>query len=452
MRILIVGAGVVGNNLALELSGAGHDVSIVDKQAALIRRIRDRMDVLAVRGNGAEASVLRQAGIETAEMLIAVTNIDEVNLVICMMARHYGVKHKIARLRNDEYTEPDSPLVPSDLGIDTAINPESIITQNLQRILQIPGSLEVASFAGDRVLLASFEVDEGAPVAGKKLLELRDLTTSRSFLVVAIFRGEVSLVPRGDDQIRAGDHVVVLARAGTIGDVVPLVQKSVRQTERVVIYGASLVGRRLAASLQRQLERVVLIEPDAEAAEEAAAALDQVLVLHGEASDPDVLAEADAGGCDAFLSLSRDDEANLLAGLMARRLGAPRLAILTQEPHYVPILTNIGIDVVLNPRLVTVSEILRFIRKGQVHTVTRLSQSEAEVMELEATAGSKITRKPLKEIEFPAGSIIGAVLREGDMLIPDGDCQVAAGETVVVFALPEAIKKIGKLFSRRSIL
>ena len=452
MRVLIVGAGVVGSNLAEELSDSGHDVSVIDADSHLVSRLKERMDVLTIEGNGAQPSVLRRAGIADAEMVIAVTNVDEVNLVICMVANKLGVKHKIARLRNDEYTSKDAVLTPSEVGIDTVINPESIITETLARILEIPGSTDVSAFAEGQVLAVTFDICAGAPIAGKKLLELGQMVDTRTFLIAAIFRGEVPMVPRGDDRIEVGDHVVVLAKADAMDQVLPLVQPVVKPVERIVIYGASLVGRQLAKTLQDRLARVVLIEPDKDLARRAAEELKKTLVLHGEASDPDVLSEADTDHCCFFLALSRDDEANLLAALMARRAHARRVAVLTQEPRYVPILSNIGMDVVLNPRLVTVGEILRYIRKGEIHMVTRFKESEAEVMELEAMKGSKVTKKPLKEIEFPNGSIIGAVMRESQMVIPDGNCQIGDGETVLVFALPEAIAKIEKLFSKRKLL
>ena len=452
MRILIVGAGVVGSNLAEELSNSGHDVSIVDSQPALVRQISDRMDVMAIQGNGAQPSVLRRAGIDDSEMVIAVTDVDEVNLVICMLASRFGVKHKIARLRNDEYYGPDAALVPAELGIDTVINPEWLITSSLRRILAIPGSTDVASFADGRVFLVTFDVGQGAPLAGKRLSELNQVTSEHNFLIVAIFRDEMPLVPRGDDTIRCGDHIVVVTLADRAPALAPLVQAKVMPTERVVIYGATLIGIRLAKALQSSLERVVLIEPDADLAEQAASELEETLVLHGHATDPEVLSEADTVHADYFLSLSRDDESNLLAALMARRLKARQVAVLAQEPHYVPVLNNIGLDVVLNPRLVTVGEILRYIRRGHVHTVTRLRDSEAEVLELEAGAGSAITQRKLQEIDFPPGAIVGAVMRDGRMLIPDGSCQIAEGETVLIFALPDAIGRIEKLFAQSGLI
>ncbi|MCA9666026.1 MAG: Trk system potassium transporter TrkA [Myxococcales bacterium] len=454
MRIVIVGAGVVGSNLAEELSNSGHAVSVVDAGASIIRRLDNRMDVLCVRGNGAQPSVLRRAGIDDAEMCIAVTSTDEVNVVISMLARKFGVKHKIARLRSDEYVGPDAMLRPEELGIDTAINPESIIVQTLSRIVDIPGAIDASTFAEGQVLLVTFNVEEGAPVVGKRLAELRS-TAEASFLIVAVFRGERPIVPRGDDRLMVNDHVAVITRCDTIDTMVPLFVARPEPVRRVVVYGATLVGVRLVRELhssKKKLERVVLIEPDEDRAEQAAAELsNDTLVLHGEASDPEVLREAIADHCDFFFAMSRDDESNMLAALMARRHNAHRVAVLSQEPHYVPVLSNIGLDVVLNPRLVAVGEILKFIRRGAIHMVTRLRDSEAEVMELEAVPGSQITKHPIKEIEFPHGGIIGAVLRDGEMLIPNGDCQIVEGETCVVFALPEAIKRLEKLFSRKRL-
>jgi len=447
MDILIVGAGVVGSNLAEELSVAGHNVSIVDRDPALLRRIADRMDVLTVAGNAGKPSVLKRAGIEDAEMVIAVTNIDEVNLVICMLASKFAVRHKIARIRNEEYAGRYRTLEPVELGIDRIINPESVITNTLTRILDIPGSSDVAVFGDGQVLLVSFDIGEDAPLAGKRLAELREAAQMDSFLVAAIFRDEVPLIPMGDDQILAGDHIAVLVNADTLPLVLPLIQRRVQPVQRVVIYGADLIGLNLAATLETTLDKVALIEPDEQLAHDAAMSLKGTLVLQGEATDPELLREADIANCDFFMAMSGDDQSNLLSALIARRHNAKRVAVLAQDPEYLPVLRSIGMDVVVNPRLVTVGEILQYIRKGPVHTATRLNESEAEVMELEAVPGSRVVKAPLKKLAFPNGVIVGAVVRSGEVTIPDGNFQIQPGDAVVVFALPQAIKGTMKLFS-----
>lgn len=453
MNVLIVGAGVVGSNLAEELSVSGHNVSVIDRDVELVRRISERMDVLAIAGNAGQPSVLRRAGIEDAEMVIAVTNIDEVNLVICMLARKFGVRHKIARVRNEEYAGQFSTLEPTELGIDSIINPESVISTTLERILDIPGSCDVATFGdADQALLLTFNVHDDASLAGKKLHELREASQMEAFLVVAIFRDEQPLIPKGDDEIRGGDQIVLLVNADTLPLVLPMVQPRVKAPERVVIYGANLIGNSLANTLAAKIPKIVLIEPDRIRAEQAAMNLGHALVLQGEPTDPELLQEADVGHADFFMALSDDDESNLLSALMARRHHATRVAVLVQEPTYMPVLRSIGLDVVVNPRLVTVGEILRYIRSGPVHTVTRLRESEAEVMELEPLPGSRVLRKPLRSLAFPRGAIIGAVLRDGEMTIPDGNFQIAEGDAVVVFALPQAIKEVEKMFSRSRML
>jgi trk system potassium uptake protein TrkA len=449
MRTLIVGAGVVGTNLAEELSSAGHVVSLVDRSQKIVDQLNERMDILAVQGHGCNPDVLRKAGIEDAQLVLAVTNIDEVNVVICMLARHFGVQHKIARLRHARYAGPDGPLDPADLGIDTIIQPEEIIITEVMNILKIPGSTEVASFAEGQVLLVTFDVEADAPVAGKRLRDLREAAAMASFLVVAIFRNETSLVPRGDDIIEAGDHIAVMVHADMLPIMLPMIQPRVRRVERIVIYGGNMLGRSLAARLEREFDHVAMIVPDAEQAERAATRLRDTLVLHGSATDPAVLREALHDNCDYFMAVSKDDELNMLSALMARRHHARRVIVLAQNPDYLPLLKSVGMDVVINPRLATAGEIIKFIRQGQIHVVTRLKESEAEAIELEAVKQAPITRKPLKEQNLPSGSIIGAVMRDGEMMIPDGNCWIRAGETVIVFALPEAIPRIERLFDKR---
>lgn len=451
MNIVIVGAGVVGSNLADELSRAGHRVSIVDRDPSVVRRVGDRADVLAVAGSGTRPSVLRQAGIAEAEMVIAVTSVDEINLVIGMLAHQLGVRHTIARIRNTEFVGPEALLDPSRLGIDSIISPEGVITASLLRILSIPGSTDVAALADGKVLLVSFEIEADAPIAGKRLAQLREMSAMDAFLVVAIFRDERAIIPKGDDTVEAGDHIAVLANADTLPLVLPLIKHRVETPRRVVVSGAGLVGLRLCAELESSMEQVVLIEPDPLLAEEAAKRLERTVVLNGEATDAEVLREADVSRSDFFMALADGDEYNLLSALLARRLKAARVAVLSHEPTYVPVLADIGLDVVVNPRLVTVGEILRFIRKGPVHTITRLKESEAEVMELQAVPGARILDKPLKSVKFPNGSIIGAVIRDGEMHIPGGEFCIRSGDLVVVFTLPEAIARIEKLFSRKGL-
>jgi len=452
MNILIVGAGVVGSNLAEDLSMAGHQVSIVDRDQAVMRRCSERMDVLAITGDGGSPSVLKRAGIADAEMVIAVTSVDEVNLVICLLANQFGVKHKIARIRNEEYSGPDAAFDARTIGIDSIISPEGVIVEELLNVLEIPGSSDVATFADGKVLLITFVVGEDAPLAGKRLMDLREAASMAAFLVVALIRNEQTIIPKGDDTIEAGDHIAVMVNADTLPLFLPLIQRRVQPAKRVIISGADLVGLRLARELEKRIDKVVLVERDAQKAEEAARALPETLVLHGEATEPELLREADAERCDFFMALSRDDDYNLLSSLMARRQKVARVACLSISPSYVPVLTSIGLDVVVNPRLVTVGEILRYVRQGPVHTVTRLKESEAEVLEMEVVNKSRAISRPLKELAFPAGAILSAVMRDGEMHIPGGDFQLIAGDVVIVFALPHAIPKIEKFFAKRRFL
>lgn len=447
MRIVIVGAGVVGSNLAAELSKAGHVVSIVDNDPTLVEDLNEHHDVLAVQGNGAQPSILRQAGIEEAKMVIAVTNIDEVNLVICMLAKKFGVKHKIARIRNKEYAGADAILKPSEVGIDTIINPEDILTQKITRILDTPGATDCAIFAHGCIQFLTFDINENSPIAGLKLKDLRK-NNDINFLVAAIFRGDQSIVPRGDDEIRQGDHIGVVADASSIKKLLPLMQSEVLYPKHIVIFGASSIALDVVASLEQKYDHLTLIEHNKNLAQHAASQYEKILVLNGEMTDDDILREADFSHCDYFLALSDNDQNNLLAALVARHRGVKHTAVVTRDPNFVPILSNIGMEAVLNPRLAAVGAILTHIRRGQVHGVTRIKESEAEIIELEAAKGSKITKKPLAQLTVPDGSLIVAVLRDDEMLIPGGQTQIQAGETVLVFALPEAIKSIEKLFSK----
>jgi trk system potassium uptake protein TrkA len=449
MRILVIGAGVVGANLAEQLAREGQDVSIVEADPAVARRLSDRLDVLFITGSGTSGRVLEQAGVEDCEMVVAVTNSDEVNLVCCMMARHYGVKKKVARIRNPEYSDGTCRLSLQEVGVDLVVNPEQVIVQTILQMIETPGTTDAAEFADGRILLRGFRVPRGAPIAWKKLSELREASTLDSFLIAAISRGDRLIIPHGADEVQPDDTVFVIVAEETLPLFLPFVNRRVEPVQKVVIYGATRPGLRLAGALKDKVENIILIEPEEEPAEKAAAEFSNVIVLHGEATDPEILAEAGVADAQFFVALTRDDESNMLASLLAKEKGAKRTIAVTQNPDYIDILESIGIDIVLNPRIITVGKILRFIRRGKIVSVVKLHESDAEVIEMEAVPKSRVVGRSLKDISFPEGAIVGALLQDNMMQIPDGNTVIKGGDRVVVFARPEAIPAVEKLFTRR---
>ena len=448
MRILIVGAGIVGYNLAQELSHEGHDIAIVDQDPERVRRITDTLDVMAVEGNACLPSVLMKAGIKSSEMLIAVTEKDEINLLSCFLASRFEVPKRFARLRNMEFTAKDSIFSPEEIFIDQAINPGQIIVETILKILETPGVVSVAEFADGEVLLREFDVPENAPIAGKTIEDIRNITQMDSFLIVAIVRDGELVIPKDQDILQAGDRFYTLIDKEFLPFLLPMLNRTMDQVEKIIIYGATSTSTQLALALEGNMRDVCIIEPSREKAHRAADQLKRTVVQHGSGTDMDLFNEINMKDADFFLALSHDDENNILSALLAKKYGAKRALVITHDPEYLPILDSIGMDITINPRLITVSAILKHLRKGQVMSVFKLIE-DAEVMEIGVQEDSSIANKQIGKINFPKGAIIGALLRQGEMLLPNDEVTIEAGDSVIVVALPGTIEKIEKLFGRK---
>lgn len=448
MRILIVGAGIVGFNLAQELSQEGHDVAIVDQDLERTRRISDTLDVMAVQGNACLPSVLVKAGIKSAEMVISVTEKDEINLLACFLASRFNVPKKFARLRDMEFTSQDAVFSPQDLFIDQAINPGQIMVETILKFLETPGVVNVAEFADGEVLLREFDVPEDAPLAGKSIQDIRSITQMDSFLIVAIVRQGELVIPKDEDIIHAGDRFYTLVDKEFLPFLLPMLNKTLDEVKKIIIYGATPMAIHLAKTLEENTLDVRIIEPARDKAHTAADQLNRTVVMHGSGTDMGLFNEINMKEADFFLALTDDDENNILSALLAKKYGAKRALVITNDPEYLPILNSIGMDITINPRLITVSAILKHLRKGRVMSVFKLIE-DAEVMEIGVESDSSIVNKQISKIKFPKEAIIGAILRKGDMLLPNDDIILEAGDSVILVALPGAIEKIEKLFGRK---
>ncbi len=451
MKILIVGAGVVGFNLAEELSHEGHDISIIDSDEKKIKLIADKLDVLCIHGNGCLPSVLTRAGIQDTEMLIAVTNKDEINIFVCMLAEKFKVKKRFTRLRELEFSGEGQIFQPHELFIDQAINPGQIIIDFVIKILNTPGSVNVAEFADGEILLRGFDVQDDAPLAGKKIEAIRAIAEFNSFLVVAIVREGTLIIPKNQDEIHAGDKVYMLAAKEFLPLILPMLNKRAEEVDKIVIFGANPVSINLAKKLEACVPDISIIEPSMEEADKAVDELSKAVVLHGNGTDPDLFNEINIQDADFFMALTDDDENNILSALMAKKHGAKRVMVITNDPYYLPILDSIGVDITINPRLITVGAILKHLRRGMVRSVYKLSENDAEVLEIVTNPRSAIVGKKIEKINFPKDAIIGAILRNGEMIVQDTETQIEAGDSVIVVALPKSIVKIEKLFGKRRI-
>jgi len=429
MKILIIGAGAVGFSIAKQLSAEGHDISVVDQNPRLTRKITEKLDVSVIAGNATSPSVLESAGVQEAHMVLAVTTSDEVNIVACILASKYGndKKIKIARIRNSEFTGNKSILKDNGFCVDHMINPEQIIVESIIKILETPGATFAVDFPIGDVILRGFHVPDDAPLVGLKFSELEDIEYTDSFLIVYIQRDDEMITPSHSTTILPDDNEV----------------------EKVIIYKASRTGMLLAERLENSPIAVTIIEPEKDKAEMAAASLRSAVVLHGDATEIDVLKDAAVEITDIFIALSENEQSNLLTSLLAKKNGAKKTIVLTNEPELVHIINQVDVDVVVNPRLVTASAILQHVRRGQILSIAKLGDSEAEAIELIAEEGSEIVKKPLQKIRFPKKTILGAIIRNNTMLLPKGIEAINPGESVVVFTLPDDIERVQALFSKK---
>lgn len=447
MRILIVGGGAVGSNLAEQLAAEKHDVSLIDSREEVAKALGGKLDAQVLHGNGGSPQVLEEAGIREAEMTIAVTDSDELNMIVSLLARNYGVKTRIARIRNPEYSGPSSKLGREQLAIDHIINPEVIAIETMEKLIFTAGATEVADFAGQKVLLMGFLVPKDAPIAGRTLQAISEIVPDQ-FLIVAIHRGAEVIIPRGGDRIEEDDRIYVLMPQ----EILPLFQaqlyRRVEKVRKVVIFGATRLGIGLAERLEGRLGDVALVDPDAARCNNAAERLNKTTVLHGSALDPDLLAEIRIGNAQVYCALTEDDAANVMSALLAKDHGATKTIVNLAEPDFVPIAERIGLDAAINPRLLAVNVILRYVRSGRILSVFHLEELKAEAVELVPSARAPLVGVPLSQLagRIPQGALVGAVMRDGQMLIPRGDTVIAPNERVIVFATEKALPDVQRLF------
>jgi len=443
----VVGAGAVGFHLAERLSDEAQDVVVIDADPARAEYTGQQLDVLAVTGNGASLPVLEEAGIDRTDLLLAVTSKDEVNLIACLAGSRAGVDFRVARISNPEYYEGEGVLSREDLGVDLMINPERECAWETFQLLNSEAATDLARFAGGRLQLMGLRVQEGAVVAGKSLAELDRELSDRRYITVAIVRDGVTEIPDGDSRIEAGDQIYLLTPSEEMASIAPLAGYRDFKLRRVMIAGGQLEAVYLAGYLEEHEVQCILLEADRERCHELAEALPGALVLHGDATDLELLEMEGVEGVDGFVAFTGQDETNMLSSLLAKHSGARKVISLIDRVEYVPLVNRVGVDAAVSPRMSTVNAILRYVRRGNVRSVATLTEIDAEAMELFVGEGVRAAGVPLRELDVPARGLIGAILRGDRVITPRGDDAVEAGDRVIVFAFPEAISEFEELFS-----
>lgn len=443
MRIVIIGAGEVGFNIAQRLAQEQQDVVVVERNPKRIRFVEEELDVQVVKGTGSSPRTLLAAQVMQADMVIAVTDSDEANLTACLLAESYSRKIiKIARIRDPDLATIAEMPEGFRIQLDLTINPEAVAAEKILRHLAVPAATEVVGFANDRVQLIGIRIAKESPVVGKKLMDFRKERQDVPFLVAALVRRGSTTIPTGEDVIQDGDTVFVLTEPSSLRVVLGAFGHEVEPAERVMIFGGTTVGLLVAQGLEKRGVSCKLIEPDSERCEELAEVLQRTVVLQGDATDEELLREENVDGIDCFVAVSKDEEANLLTALLAKSMGAESVIALTDNSAYFPMITRIGVDIAISPRLLAVSSILHYVRRGRVLSVAAFHDSSAEALEFVAMETAEVVGKPLRTINFPKGAIIGALVRAGEIIIPTGETVILPHDRVIVFALRDAIHKV----------
>ena len=437
MKILILGAGQVGGTLAENLASENFDITVVDTNGDRLRELRDRLDIQTIEGMASRPDVLRAAGAQDADMLVAVTNSDEVNMVACQVSFSlFKTPTKIARIRASAYTTQAGGLFSKEhMPIDVLINPEQVVTEHIERLIQFPGALQVLDFARGRAQLVAVKAYEDGPLVGQALATLREHVPGVDTRVAAIFRRDRAIMPQGDTVIEADDEVFFIAAKRDITAVMSELRGLEAPYKRIVIAGGGHIGERLA-KVTAKGHHVKIIEYDADRAIGLADALDGAVVIQGDATDGDLLTNENIERTDVFCALTNDDEANIMSSMLAKRLGARKVMTLISKPAYVDLVQGGVIDVAISPQQATISELLAYVRRGDVARVHSLRRGAAEAMEAIAhgdSHSSKVVGRRLDEIRLPPGASIGALVRGDDVLIAHDSVVVESDDHVLLF-------------------
>lgn len=454
MKVVICGAGQVGSNIARYLSLEGNDITVIDKDPVLVQKITETLDVQGVVGFASHPDVLERAGIRDADLIIAVTYSDEVNMTACEVAHAlFDVPTKIARVRQQAYLKPvwADLFSREHMAIDATISPEIEVARAVNRRLHVPGAFEAIPLADGKVTLVGVRCGSECPVINRPLRQLTELFPDLHISVVGIVSGERRIVPHGNDQMAAGDDVYFVADTEHLKRALAAFGHEEPEARRLIIVGGGNIGLFLAQMLEEEQRGidVKLIEIDRARAEQIAQELGRSIVIHGDALDLEILTEANVRATETVVTVSNDDEVNILAALLAKRFGCQRAIALINKTSYASLVGNLGIDAVVNPRAITVSTILQHVRRGRVRSVHSLSDGFGEIIEAELLETATLVGTPLREAKLPEGVIVGAIVRDGKVIIPRGETVIEPEDLVVVFAAAGAVKKVEKLFSVR---
>jgi trk system potassium uptake protein TrkA len=448
MKIIIVGAGEVGYNIASRLASENKRVVVIDKDQNATQRIAEDLDVQVVTASGSSPKVLIEAGINDTDLLLAVTDSDETNLVACLITNFLSpTTKKLARIRNPDFDSYHEQFKNENPHIDTVINPETEVVNTIRKLMDVPGAADVGDFVGGQVKYVGIHLDKHSPVAGMRLIDFPSKFGEDRPLIAAIIRENEVIVPRGSNKVEPGDLIYFVCETKKLKKTLSLFGKKRQPAQRALIIGGGRIGERLANLLETDSIKTKIIESDINRCHYLSENMNKTVVLHGDGSDQKLFLEENVGQSDVVICVTNDDETNILVSLLAKNIGVQNTITRIGKYNYFPLLATIGIDKVVSPRISAVSSILQNIRKGKILSNISILGERAEFIEAIALKTSGITDKPLKKISFPKGAMIACIIRNGQIIIPTGDSVINPEDRIIIFAVKHAVKKLEKLLT-----
>ncbi len=446
MHILVIGAGDIGFYLAKSLSNEQHDIVMIEADPHKVSRASEQLDAFVLEGNGASFRVLQEAGLDKIEIVAAMTDSDEANLLACRLAKKHGVPTTIARVRHPQFTQPDFILTPEEMGTDLVLHPEKETADAVVRLIRRSSATYAVDFEGGRIELLGMRLSQESPLLNIPLKYLGKETDDMHLRIVAINRNYKTIIPGGDDALKVGDQVFVVCDHNYASKFTDIAGIKKTRAKNIIILGGGLIAHFIAHSLQRKAH-IKIIEKDINKARRLADILPDTLIIHGDGTDFDLLNHEDLPEMDAFIAVTGNDEVNIITTLLAQHSNVSRSVALINKSEYLNIASKIGMDAVVSKQSLTVNTVRRFIYQSQVESIAGLPGIEAQLIEYIACEGCHISNNELKKVKFPKNAMVGLVMRQDEVIIPHGDTKIQPGDKVLVFAMPEAFNAVAKLFA-----
>lgn len=440
MKIIIIGAGKVGYTLAENLVNEDHDVTIVDKNPGTVEKVDENLDAMCIRGNGVSANILLEAGVEEADLLIAVTGSDEVNMVCCLTAKKLGVHHTIARVRDPEYAHELS-LLKEQLGLDVVINPEYAAAEEIARTLSFSSAINVESFAKGRVRMIDLKVTPDMNIAGKSIRDIDRDTDSTVLIGVIVRDGEV-IVPNGNTVIETNDDIYIIGKPSSVYNFCKVYGKHPQRIRNVMILGGGRITYYLTKLLGEMGIKTKIVEIDKDRCIELSELLPNTLIINGDGTEEEVLRSENINDMDGFITATGIDEENLMSSLIAKKMGVKKIITKISRTNYINIVRDIGLESVISPKLITANQILKYVRGRAVESLLRIIDGQAEIMEFVVNESSRLLNKPLKELGIPDNVIIATIVRNKEVVVPHGNDVIKKGDRIIVISKDKNIASL----------